>query len=168
MNNHKPMCRLNISCAVYHENGICPDRRCDCGADNPIDQSNCLCNGRISNKESTHGKDECHSNLPIDQSNTIGLKEEWNEFIKNTREYCDFPEVLVSHIEDFWFKKLSQSKQHLLEDIKGRIEGMKKELLDLPEHGRPEDNIAIAILQERKSGYNQALQDLLTTIEKEI
>lgn len=31
---HKPNCASNISCAVYHENGVCPGyKKCDCGAD---------------------------------------------------------------------------------------------------------------------------------------
>jgi hypothetical protein len=33
---HKPNCSTNISCAVYHENGICPNPKpCDCGAELP-------------------------------------------------------------------------------------------------------------------------------------
>ena len=36
MNKHKPNCSSNISCAVYHANGVCPGYKpCDCGVEKP-------------------------------------------------------------------------------------------------------------------------------------
>lgn len=37
---HDPMCKINMSCAVLHEDGICPGPygKCDCGAESALPQ----------------------------------------------------------------------------------------------------------------------------------
>jgi len=53
------------------------------------------------------------------------LKEEWNSFVKDTREYGEFPEVLVQHIEDFWYEKSSSRQISLIKMIMEMVESEK-------------------------------------------
>ena len=56
------------------------------------------------------------------------IKQNWNELIKNVREYGEFPEVLCRHVEDFWFgqidlavskerEKVQENIDHVLETL---------------------------------------------------
>ena len=44
-------------------------------------QEKCLCNGRISNKESTHSLEMCNSNLPMNQENNIDICQQCESYI---------------------------------------------------------------------------------------
>ena len=45
-------------------------------------------------------------------------EETWNIFVKDTREYGDFPEILVSHIEDFIRTQRQLSRHATITEIR--------------------------------------------------
>ena len=75
-------------------------------------------------------------------------RENYNEFVKDVREYGDFPESLASHVEKFIEHTLTTHSAHLVE----RIEALKK---NCEACGEPHDYVE----------HNQALDQAIGIIK---
>jgi hypothetical protein len=48
-------------------------------------------------------------------------EEKWNYFVKDVREYGDFPEILVSHIKSFISKLLATEREKAVKEERERL-----------------------------------------------
>lgn len=130
---HKPMCKINMSCAVLHEDGICPGPygKCDCGAELvPPEKKECCttCSEYIL-EEGTYECNNpkcvgCHSLPQKDKRCGTDGKTMWCYCGNCKQEDYPLPKDLPSHDTQGWenefreyFDKTLKSKEPTMKNL---------------------------------------------------
>lgn len=113
-------CRCGISRVLPTEKGW----KClDCGKEKPPQSEEVRCCEKCACKHkgaytAHYGCDNnlCNCHRPLQQDSKGEWREKWNTFIKDVREYGEFPETLASHVEDFIQSLLDTEREKAYED----------------------------------------------------
>ncbi len=98
------------------------------------------------------------------------IREEWNIFIKDVREYGDFHETLASHVENFWLSILHSQREKWLEEEIKHLEGKKIPVIVVSVSNLEDvtDITYIGVSQKDWDGYNKAIDEILSHLTTEL
>ena len=141
---HTSNCSSNISCAVYHADGVCPRyKQCNCGADNfqpmPKQQKpkqDCACHEATAYPKITHTKEKCYiapqptSECPYGNDDcpkchhlfpAQGWEGRYNMLENNDWQEWRGESLVDIDIKEFIRKELATQKQKLIEEIEKEL-----------------------------------------------